>query len=169
MLFWWLISCIDLSIGTTKQNIFLELWWNLFNFLLSRKLYRWFMLYSSYMSSMQEILSDVPLDDRERTSNAVGHGKLKNVRVSNKVPSLDHHWAELLFAFFLDDIFCFLSRKPSIIYLQFIYMLQIGNPLNFDTLKDTIMNIQNSFKDGEELPLSIVVISDRGWLLGGND
>lgn len=47
-------------------------------------------------------------------------------------------------------------------------MLQIGNPMDYDMLADTIANIQKSFKQGEEFPFSIVVISDREWLLGGN-
>ena len=39
---------------------------------------------------------------------------------------------------------------------------RIGNSMNYDALEETIMN-------GNHIPLSIVVISDREWLLGGND
>lgn len=43
---------------------------------------------------------------------------------------------------------------------------RIGSPMDYDVLTDTIANIQKSFKQGEEFPFSIVVISDREWLLG---
>ncbi|KAK4258067.1 hypothetical protein QN277_007573 [Acacia crassicarpa] len=42
---------------------------------------------------------------------------------------------------------------------------RIGNPLDYDTLKQTLLNIQKSLGN-ESTPLSVAVISDRGWLLG---
>ncbi|KAI9119613.1 hypothetical protein K1719_009489 [Acacia pycnantha] len=42
---------------------------------------------------------------------------------------------------------------------------RIGNPLDYATLKQTLLNIQKSLGN-EYTPLSVAVISDRGWLLG---
>ncbi|KAJ0233388.1 hypothetical protein HA466_0283510 [Hirschfeldia incana] len=44
---------------------------------------------------------------------------------------------------------------------------RVGNPMNYDTLKETIMHVQSKYrKDEEAIPLSILVISDKEWLLG---
>ncbi|CAL4912709.1 unnamed protein product [Urochloa decumbens] len=43
---------------------------------------------------------------------------------------------------------------------------RVGCPLNYDTLKDTIINIRKSTRSNKNIPLSIVVTSDRDWLIG---
>uniref|UniRef100_A0A7N0UFB7 RCK N-terminal domain-containing protein n=1 Tax=Kalanchoe fedtschenkoi TaxID=63787 RepID=A0A7N0UFB7_KALFE len=43
---------------------------------------------------------------------------------------------------------------------------KVGNPMDYDALTDTIMKIKSNFKKGEDIPFSVVVISDREWLLG---
>ncbi|WVZ55579.1 hypothetical protein U9M48_006220, partial [Paspalum notatum var. saurae] len=43
---------------------------------------------------------------------------------------------------------------------------RVGCPLDYDTLKETIINIRKSAKHDKKVPLSIVVISDRDWLIG---
>lgn len=53
--------------------------------------------------------------------------------------------------------------------MSFEFLLQVGNPMNYDTLKETIMHMQTKYqKEEEAIPLSILVISDKEWLLGGN-
>jgi hypothetical protein len=43
---------------------------------------------------------------------------------------------------------------------------KVGNPLNYDTLKQTIMRMKSKYRKGKNIPLTILVISDRDWLLG---
>ena len=39
--------------------------------------------------------------------------------------------------------------------------------MNYDILKDAIINIRKSAKCDKNVPLSVVVISDKDWLTGG--
>ncbi|EFH39322.1 hypothetical protein ARALYDRAFT_333107 [Arabidopsis lyrata subsp. lyrata] len=43
---------------------------------------------------------------------------------------------------------------------------KVGNPLNYDTLKQTIIRMKSKYRKGKNIPLTILVISDRDWLLG---
>ncbi|KAK4425571.1 putative ion channel POLLUX-like 2 [Sesamum alatum] len=42
----------------------------------------------------------------------------------------------------------------------------VGNPMEYNNLEDTIINIQSSFKKEEDCPFSIAVISDKEWQVG---
>ncbi|PKA58301.1 Putative ion channel POLLUX-like 2 [Apostasia shenzhenica] len=42
---------------------------------------------------------------------------------------------------------------------------RVGSPMSYEILKEAILNFRSSFKDAENTPLSIVVISDREWLV----
>ncbi|KAL2463698.1 putative ion channel POLLUX-like 2 [Forsythia ovata] len=77
-------------------------------------------------ASVKEILSDVPMDDRNKARKLARQGKLKNIRVSHRV----------------------------------------GNPTDYETLEDTIINFHRSLKNDDDIPFSVVVISDREWLVG---
>lgn len=41
--------------------------------------------------------------------------------------------------------------------------------MDYDTLKEAIMRSQSSMKQDEEIPFSVVVISDRQIVLGGEN
>ncbi|CAN6441153.1 unnamed protein product [Victoria cruziana] len=43
---------------------------------------------------------------------------------------------------------------------------QMGNPMNYEILKDAIRNTYKCTKAGELLPLSIVIVTDKEWLAG---
>ncbi|XAR57321.1 hypothetical protein NMG60_11025406 [Bertholletia excelsa] len=45
---------------------------------------------------------------------------------------------------------------------------RIGNPMDYEILKETITDLQKVLKKKEDIPLSIVTISDRELLIGGN-
>jgi hypothetical protein len=64
------------------------------------------------------------------------------------------------------------SRHKNIVLLLFgnfyvMMSIQVGCPMNYDILKEAIINIRKSAKCDKNVPISVVVISDRDWLIGG--
>nr|KJB72313.1 hypothetical protein B456_011G170600 [Gossypium raimondii] len=58
----------------------------------------------------------------------------------------------------------YISGQRKLKNVQVIH--RIGNSMNYDTLEETIMNIQNFIKQVNQIPLSVVVITNKEWLLG---
>ncbi|KAK8332308.1 hypothetical protein V6Z12_A10G131400 [Gossypium hirsutum] len=58
----------------------------------------------------------------------------------------------------------YISGQRKLKNVQVIH--RIGNSMNYDTLEETIMNIQNFIKKVNQIPLSVVEISNKEWLLG---
>ncbi|KAJ3702752.1 hypothetical protein LUZ61_006457 [Rhynchospora tenuis] len=43
---------------------------------------------------------------------------------------------------------------------------RVGSPVNYETVKEVILNAKKSGKGGKVIPLSVVIICDREWLVG---
>ncbi|XP_051129715.1 putative ion channel POLLUX-like 2 [Andrographis paniculata] len=43
---------------------------------------------------------------------------------------------------------------------------RVGNSMDYETLKETIINIQRSFKKGKDFPFSVAVVSAKEWQVG---
>ena len=69
----------------------------------------------------------------------------------------------------MSHVFCI---RIALTHLQ----LQIGNPMSRSDLQDAILDsvtqrshkgVKSADEDSEKIPLSLVVIGDRGWRAGG--
>ncbi|KAL9233453.1 hypothetical protein vseg_008453 [Gypsophila vaccaria] len=62
------------------------------------------------------------------------------------------------------------ERKYALAGLQKLQHIQIshmvGNPMDYDTLKEAILRSKNLMKKGEDIPFSVVVVSDKELTLG---
>ncbi|XP_048497733.1 putative ion channel POLLUX-like 2 isoform X2 [Beta vulgaris subsp. vulgaris] len=62
------------------------------------------------------------------------------------------------------------ERNSTLVGIKKLEHIQVshmvGNPMDYDTLKEAIMRSQSSMKQDEEIPFSVVVISDRQIVLG---
>lgn len=47
------------------------------------------------------------------------------------------------------------------------HQFQVGNPMEYSTLEETIINMRNNVRKEEDLPFSIAVVSDKEWQVGG--
>ncbi|CAA7395271.1 unnamed protein product [Spirodela intermedia] len=56
------------------------------------------------------------------------------------------------------------SRRSELKHIKVSH--KVGNPMSYDDLKDTILNIRMSMKGVQDVPLTIAIISDREWLVG---
>lgn len=47
------------------------------------------------------------------------------------------------------------------------HAFQVGNPMDYSTLEDTINNMRTNIRKDEDIPFSIAVVSDKEWQVGG--
>ncbi|RWW79247.1 hypothetical protein BHE74_00012478 [Ensete ventricosum] len=60
------------------------------------------------------------------------------------------------------------ASVPTIVEYARQAIQEVGNPMYYETLKEAILSIRNSSMKGDDVPLSIVVISDKEWLAGAH-